>query len=728
MELGNAFSSFQPELRTMLRDAAARQDNDATALAEIDADKAFREGRLAEIDAELKKAADAGSVPHRALPAYERAYRTTIGFRMADGLQAKLMEGMERAAKNGDAESVIREVLPEFEQKIAQGDFYGRQGFQQAASAVINQFKQQVTYKYAANYEKNAEYIAAQQGNALVLSLAAADTVQSSAALTDVKTHLDNERLRSSPHSVNSRFLASSVEPAFKTLIAEKRYDEARALKERLAGLDLTGNGGLFGKTTEAQSFFAEIETVLNRHTDETTSEQARLLQASKSVALDQAAFRAAEIMESRRSEGFSLQAADIDREVSKWADTLPNDQTKAFKVQALRKTLEGQLSADRESRRKVLEPEIGQLFSSMDTFVPEELEKAEVLLSTYREILTPSEYANASQTIKQRRAQGEVVSPVVQRSVFQQVYVQESFGGLPKTTKPYFSDKDKDATEAWDKMTDSDKEEHQSRVREFILNGLRESVATYSNPEEAKTNLEVIKDGVTKKAQEYSRKTALDIFTERKKRDQGAKIQEQAKIQQIAQATAQASKVFDIAYTAQRPTGRTGKMGPVPAEIDVPEAKPGSEKSQANVPPSERDFVRVATRSSSRILNRLFEGAKDVSEIDLPALAKQVNESKEKGAAAKSLELYGVAKGILGYTPEEIKSGVTKHGIGIPPKAIDPRYVRVFRDRAELEKHWNNGQPTELFMDVGNRVADPDNNLTSEKFYRLQAALLSTK
>ena len=85
LELGNAFKDFVPELRGLLLDAAAREDRDAIALGEIDAEKIAAEGRMGEIETELKARAEAGEVPHRSLPAYERGFRTRIGERVADG-------------------------------------------------------------------------------------------------------------------------------------------------------------------------------------------------------------------------------------------------------------------------------------------------------------------------------------------------------------------------------------------------------------------------------------------------------------------------------------------------------------------------------------------------------------------------------------------------------------------------------------------------------------------
>src|SRR5262245_40854509 len=83
MELAESFREVNPELRNMLRDASAREERDAMALGELEAQRLGASKRMGEIEGVIKQAVDEGKVSHVRLPAFERGFRMRIGKELA---------------------------------------------------------------------------------------------------------------------------------------------------------------------------------------------------------------------------------------------------------------------------------------------------------------------------------------------------------------------------------------------------------------------------------------------------------------------------------------------------------------------------------------------------------------------------------------------------------------------------------------------------------------------
>jgi hypothetical protein len=724
LELGNAFQGFVPELRDMLRDAAAREDSDAMALGEMEADKASAEGRLGEIETLLKAKADAGELPHRSLPSYERGFRTRAGARIADGYHTALLEQEVKAAKSGNSDAVIREVRKGFEEKIATGDFFGRVGFEQAARAAEGNFRQRVAEGYAQNYEKNAEYIAAQEGRALTEQLAASTAEGSEQSLAAIKAHLDKRRGEIPVHEVNSRFLTKSVAPVFENLFAQDRYDEAHALASHLSVMDLTGQGGLLGKTTEGQSFFATVQGKIQGGLDGSGTRAAEKMKASQTLARSEVDLFAAQTLESFKADSTPMLPADVDDVVDRWAQTLPDSELKAFKIREARTRLRSELAEDAISRRAEFEPQVSRFMKELNTLRPADLERSEAALPAMRDILTVQQYQQAAETISARKALAGVLKQEHQHYVMRNLYTNVQNGSLTRLV-PYLDNTVPDAEKAWDGLGETGQAEHQIQLQQFVTDRFRDYLGTYDDVNKAALEMPVIQAKVIADAQRQSTKLVVQMASEKKKEEDAKRVVEQAKLRRAAEHRRGVTDAFDLAYITTVTQGSQAGLE-ARTELSPASVSEGTQQLAQNLPPSERDLVKLKTRSSASAIDRLFSSRSVDSVIDLRAIATDASTHTDPAARAKSRELYGVAKSILGFTPEEVKAGVTKHGVTFDAAQIDPELVPVFRSRAELEQHWNNGKPTELFMEVGNKVLDVNNDLTSSRFYSMQLALLA--
>jgi hypothetical protein len=146
MELAQSFDGFNSELRNLLRDAAAREERDAMALGELEAQKQGAAKRMGEIESVIKKAVDEGQVSPVRSPAFQRSFRLRVGKDLAasvfqERLLARLPDTI-RVEGRADPEAVIAETYKTVSDQIAPDDFYTRVAFNDVAQGVMAGFRQ----------------------------------------------------------------------------------------------------------------------------------------------------------------------------------------------------------------------------------------------------------------------------------------------------------------------------------------------------------------------------------------------------------------------------------------------------------------------------------------------------------------------------------------------------------------------------------------------------------
>lgn len=257
MELADSFHGFDSELRGMLRDAAAREDRDAMALGELEAQKQNAAARMREIETALKTAVDAGQVSHVRLPAFERGFRSRVGRDLAQSVfQEKLTQRLPEAMRvegRTDPEKIVADTYAEVSKGIHPDDFYARASFDDVAQGVIAGFRQRAAEGYTAEFKRAAETRIADEGSEIVFQLAAANAEDAPALRQSVKDHLDRIRTELPKSEVNAFFVNNVVAPAVAQLLTESKTDEARSLLQELEFVDVTGNGGMLAQTAAAR-------------------------------------------------------------------------------------------------------------------------------------------------------------------------------------------------------------------------------------------------------------------------------------------------------------------------------------------------------------------------------------------------------------------------------------------------------------------------------------------
>lgn len=265
-----------------------------------------------------------------------------------------------------------------------------------------------------------------------------------------------------------------------------------------------------------------------------------------------------------------------------------------------------------------------------------------------------------------------------------------------------------------WGALTRDLQAEHETAVTQFFNDTLQSEIRAIGDINKVPAEKAQAVDRATLKARDYARTLLRDLNRRKIEEETAAKVQKQVQ----RAASLQSFGVRPVLGTGFKIPGKGANVGGRPAPM-VGEGypNPGPEAGEVDVPIPSHSFFEW-----------LFPGAAgSTRRVVLSELAKDVRENADETAAAKSRDLYGYVKGRIGFTPEEVQNGVTADGVAFLPSSIDPHTHTVFRSKAELEKHWNGGKPSELFLAVGDAI-DPGDEITSAGFYAAQAALIAER
>jgi hypothetical protein len=737
MELGNAFQAFVPELRTMLRDASAREDSDARALGEQEAEALYRQGRLEEINATLKAKADSGEIPRHAVPSYYQGAAFRFGAHAADKLNADLLKTVNEAAVNGNAEEHIKAALNVAASKVNQNDLYARAGFDQASQQIIGSYRQRVAMQAATNFEQQAEYEAAQTGYRSVSELATAPADQVPAVLERMKAGLDFRRGQVNPTIVNDEFLEKSVKPAISDLFTQHRYEEAHQLISRLRSFDVTGQGGMFGKIASVSYQLDVLEQAAIKQGEQHAKDINEQLKRDLETAQLSAGKFVTDTLESAKESGQPFLPSDIDAAVSAWAKNLPASIDKHAYTRAARESFAHELSQETKQKRELYDGQVGAFMSKMTSLKPEDIDRYEAYAASVEanDFATPENLKEMRSRISSLRARsGLVTDQHVSRAV-SNVFpvVRDRISGETKLTAQ-FPDNATEAGAAWEALGNDGKGRVQGEVNDWIVDQLRERTGDIADLRMADAEMQKILPQVITDAQKQAARVAVRVFKDEKKAIVMKKTVEAARLIKFLDTSGtldlQNHRAVDDRYTRVTRDVSGNVLDVEKKNYEPPEhskaaqyaSMPGGGAEYRSVPPAERDAAPV-------FMERGFWSARWGSTwVDLGAVANDINQTDDPDKSAKALEVYGNAKGRLGFTPDEVMKQVTKHGVPFVAKEIDPRFTPVFRTVAELEDAWNDGKPKPLFFQMKTAVADPDpkHPMSKGDFYTAQRLRLS--
>lgn len=752
MELADSFRNFQPELRDMLRDAAAREEQDAMALGELEAQRTSAAQRMGEIETVIKQAVDEGKVSKVRLPAFERGFRARAGQDLALSLyQEKLLARTEEATRTQGrvpAQQIADEVYSEVIKTIPEGDFFARVAFDKTAQGISAGFRQRVAEQYAANFQSEAESYQADQGADIAYRLSNAPEDAKPVLRDELTAHLNQLRAEMPKDKANAFFLQRSLAPAVNSLITKKKFDEAAALLAEVETLDVTGSGGILGSTAAGRQVIAtlsdrlEAERMQDRNSDLTTYRAS--VEAAKTRGQSDALNA---VLELKKAGQWSLDPQDIERTIAEYSKGASGSEA-GLTVNAFADALRTEMKQEINARYEPFA--IAPIREQAQTYNTAQLDAAEALLEQKRQSwqVSAQEYQETRDLIRSNRAAASLMVREVE--VFRNdLYTgggADALGGK-QVKMGTLSDADQ---KLWEGLTPELREQHEIAMVRRYREALEARIQQEGNTEEVRSKIGIISREVAKEVRPQAVQVLRDLTTVKVAQTNEARITEQAKalaqakrglfaaptvLNALAGKTKEPSAIFLTFEAAGKEVSSPKKTG---TYSFVPGAGPdlaASIAAQKTKPMSEWDVVATPsyfynTRETQALLGKpLVLDLKDLAKEYLAASKEAVASpaTGNPGRASVALEFYGRAKSLLGFTPEEITAGQTKHGVPFAPGEVDPKRIPVFRSKEELEANWNKGDPTELFYKVGDAL-DPNDKLTPEAFYSAQLALLSTR
>lgn len=725
MELAQSFDGFNGELRNMLRDAAAREEQDALALGELEAQRTNASARMGEIETVLKQAVDEGKVSHVRLPAFDRGFRLRAGKDLAQSVfQEALLKRLPDTLKvegRADPEEVIRETYASVSEQIHPSDLYARAAFDQTAQGVMAGFRQRSAEGYTAEYRRVAEQKIADEGSEILFQLAASPEDEVADRRLAVKGHLDYIRNELPKSEVNSFYVKNVVGPAVDKLVSQEKFTEARQLLDEMDRLDVTGSGGMLGQTSVAKAVFTDMRSrieMASRTADDASYK--RLLREREALQVTAETDAARALNDLRLGNDGKLNPNDRFRLVDEYRKANASD---PLKVQSF--SLAVQREYENEDKWRSNEREIAELEVSLKSLKKEDLDAGRARLSQLWQSgqIPGTAYVRISENISKLGALYGAIDEGDFKQVRLDLYAyKDSLGGRSVNFGDIDGKGANPSQTLWERLDSARQTDHEQRVVQFFNEQLQAEIRGIGDPAKVPAEKAQAISRATLKTREYARTLLGELSTQQR----GEEVQKQVRTQAVAQK---------IAATQNAIQSRLARMDDKPpASIARVERIPGATPTQGETtdwakvwseerakPRAERDIVSVPLKSRGWI--QVF-GFEDTRLVSLKALAASAKVEGGGQPVADAKNTYAYAKGLLGFTPEEVKAGETIHGVRFNPAEIDAKRHTVFRNKAELEKHWNKGEPDDLFMELGN-LLDPNDKMTSAEFYLAQLALL---
>jgi hypothetical protein len=569
----------------------------------------------------------------------------------------------------------------------------------------------------------------ADEGSEIAFQLAAAAEDDAPALRQAVKQHIDQIRTELPKSEVNGFYIKNVVAPAIDKLVSEQKFTEARHLMDEMERLDVTGNGGLLGQTSIGKAAFSDLRAKVERETREAEYASYTNLRRQRETRLEEGELAAASALnEIRLNSGGALNPSDRFRLIDEFRKANPNE---PLKVQGFARAVHHEF--DNEDKWRTDERAISELELSLKTLKKEDLSAGRARLDALYAAgqVPPSYRTKLSQHIDKLEALYGFIDEQDTNRFKRDLYAVPALGG--QRTINFGDSNDASPTSSlnlWDKLPDTLRAQHENQVTQFFSEALQAEIRTIGDPNQVPAKKAQALDTATLKAREYAKTLLRELSGQKLRDDNAAQVRQQAKSIRdsvILSAGLGIRPVVGTGYTVpEKPQGEQPSSPREGTTAWLKSLKPAPSLDKAN-PGPEAEEVDVYIPAAS-LKDWLLPGAAGSSRrVVMSELAKDILENPDETKATKSRDLYAYVKGRLGFTPEEVKKGVTREGISFLPSAIDPRRVTVFRNRAELEKHYNNGEPSELFLQLGDAI-DPKDSLTTTQFYLAQAALLTRR
>lgn len=264
LQLAGALSSFNPELRGMLREQVAKQQDAAVTSGDLKAAELDAAKRMSEINSNFKTYVDDGTVPKSMLPFFQIGFNKRTGRELALTKYQSALDDRykESTVVDGrvDPEQILAETTKSFREQLP-NDLYAHQGFEAVASQVAQSFRERSNNEYRQNYEKAAETRIANEGVDRLQAMVLSDPDERETHLSEFRNYFNNLKNTELPKTHTAPFIVKNVvDPLVSDLVARGDFDGAEELVHQMEKFDVTGQGGLLGNMATTKGELAQMK------------------------------------------------------------------------------------------------------------------------------------------------------------------------------------------------------------------------------------------------------------------------------------------------------------------------------------------------------------------------------------------------------------------------------------------------------------------------------------
>lgn len=748
-ELADALEGLNPALRPLLMDAAAKANKDSAAAGELEAMRLDAEKGMEEIDGHFKQLIDEGKVPFWTRPAYREAYFKRAGARYGTLLEQRLNARLEQEPNPANANEAIQRMVTEemgaLSEKVAGADHFVQRGFAESTAIAIAAFQRQAADHYQKQFVQAADSAAADAGKNIAVALAHAPEHTLDGARENLVAFVKQQGSKERPkHEANGFVIANSIAPVLDDLISRNEFRAAHQLLDQVDSAVIDGGNGTLGATKEAARFLSPLRNRLEGAENTDMGRTARKLAAQVEedrLKGQQAAMEA--VSQARSSGTYNLAEETVSKLSAEFMAA--NKDASATTKEAFRKTVSETLRWDREGLRE--DSQIVQLEEQIsDSVDPEQIgilaDTAQSLMDAGR--MSPSTFQAIQAKAKANTALLKEISKtdvsLADRSIF---FYKDSESTIASVNLG-----SPQADEAWSKLPAGLQMQLRNEAREAYRQSMVASFRGFKSLTEALS----VKDSklhpdAVESTRAFVASRAQQLVKEGKVTEAAKKAEEQAvKAKRgrsliptlnsfVRGSTASEPSVAELHYSVKEKTAKGIKnpkttsfaFVPLPAEDaqKVAEEQRGKDPAEWDVMDTPASFYVTLRNQADMKLPRVL----DMRELAKTALQEpdttETNAEAHPKRIAAARYYYWQAKARSGFTPEEVTSGKTKHGMTFDPAELQGKDLFIFGSPERLSKEWNGGDYTETFEALRLKVAPKKH---PQDFFMDQMALRTSK
>ncbi|EIP99504.1 hypothetical protein OpiT1DRAFT_04022 [Opitutaceae bacterium TAV1] len=688
-QLANALGDIVPELLPLIREKAAREKQDALTFNDLKAAREDSQTKLNALNGALKQHLDDGTLPRSRLPYAVIGYSRRSGQDIAADKLPELYEARLADATSPDStfdpDAVIHQVNEEIRSLLPQDNIYALQGFQQEADRQAERFRQRASAMHEQKFAEAQEARIGTRLESFADAYAYADPDEREGVATQAHQFISTIKEQEIPRHRIAPLVASKALEAVRDILSSDPTATDRA--ERVLSLyhdyDLTGQGGLLGKTAAARSYFIAARQAIHEADQQAdTIDRKRVDQnrIDRQLGVDAGHATRAE----HGDKPFTK--ADRDEYVKRFAES-PEGRNPQ-KLDAYREFLDKTLSDSKASKA----------------------DDNDTLATALRMVRTidPAALDEAQDFIRQAEARGDLLGLTVAQRLEPEMMKARALSGVYDArwrsitaARLYGGTGDEDSPDSLTPafpsvvepgdldLSQDEWRKHRSQVLDFFDREVREQLV-------------ILSEGDPAKAFQVREKARMEAFTATTREAERLATQMRQEKKQQAREKIQA----DLSARVLR--GMTDHETLTQETRALLDGKPWGSAL----------FYRLTHDIPMK--DSWPPAIIDPREHWLQSLADQATASQAHATA------YAFAKSAEGYTIDEMKAGKTSEGLPLNPRLIDWRTVPLFRSRKELEAAYSRRKDRDGVFNEVHLLVDPARLHPAADLYTAQATLFS--